>query len=503
MEPLLCVTVAAPTMGALRAARDAAVKGADASVDPHVDLIELRLDSVDRPDVAAALEGRPRPVIVTCRASWEGGGFHGSEEERRRILETALAGGAEYIDVEAAADFAPDLIRARGGRGVVVSSHDFQAPPKDIESSYRHLRSMGAEVSKLAFVVNTLSESLPLFELPDAPARPHVLLAMGPAGLPSRILAARLGNRWTYAGDGVAPGQISADRMLRHQQFRRIRRDAALYGVVGRPIGHSRSPAMHNAGFAALDLNAAYLPLEAAGAADFVRFARQLSLRGASITAPFKVALMSFVDEIDPIARRVGAINTIVVRDGRWLGANTDVEGFLAPLAGRIALRGARASVLGAGGAARAVAIALAESGAHVTVSARRPEAARDVADLVSGRGGAFPPPAGSWDLLVNATSAGSGPRGTSPMGDMPLDGRLVYDLVYEPADTALLVDARSAGCETIGGIDMLIAQAERQFELWTGQSPPAGLFSSAAKAHAAATPDGGLRSSRVATHTL
>jgi 3-dehydroquinate dehydratase type I len=124
-------------MEGLRAARDAT----------DADLVELRLDKVDRPDVAAALEGRRRPVIVTCRAQWEGGSFRGSEEERLRILEAALAGGAEYVDVEAAAAFAPHLIRSRGGRGIVVSRHDFEAPPKDIEATYRHLRSLGAEVS--------------------------------------------------------------------------------------------------------------------------------------------------------------------------------------------------------------------------------------------------------------------------------------------------------------------------------------------------------------------
>jgi 3-dehydroquinate dehydratase / shikimate dehydrogenase len=474
-EPLLCVTVAAKTMGALRAARDQAVTNGGA------DLVELRLDRAERPDAAAALDGRLGPVIVTCRASWEGGGFTGSEEERRRILEAALAGGAEYVDVEAAAGFAPDLIQRRCGRGIVVSRHEFTAPAGDVGAAYRHLRSLGAEVSKLAIAVDGLSESLPLFELGEADDAPHVLLAMGPAGLPSRVLAARLGNRWTYAGDGVAPGQVPADRMLRHLQFRRIRRDAALYGVVGRPIGHSRSPVMHNAGFAALDLNATYLPFEAADAADFARFARRLSVAGVSITAPFKRTLMPFADEIDPVARRVGAINTIVVRDGRWLGTNTDIAGFLAPLAGRMALRGARACVLGAGGAARAVAIALADSGAHVTISARRPEAAAEVADLVSGRVAPLPPPGGTWDLLVNASSAGAGPDGASPMRGAPLDGRLVYDLVYNPVDTALLLDARAAGCATIGGLDMLIAQAERQFELWTGQRPPAGVFAAAA----------------------
>ena len=490
-EPLLCATVAAPTMGEMRAARDAA----------DADLIELRLDKVDHPDVMAALDGRRRPVIVTCRAQWEGGGFRGSEEERLRILEAALAGGAEYIDIEAAAGFAPDLIRAHGGRRIVVSRHDFDAPPKDVEARYRHVRSLGAEISKLAVAVDTLSESLPLFALAHGTPQPHVLLAMGPAGLPSRALAGRLGNRWTYVGDGVAPGQIPADRMLRHLQFRRIRPDARLYGVVGKPIGHSRSPIMHNAGFAALDLNAAYLPLEAATADDVVSFAKALALGGLSITAPFKIPLMASVDEIDPIARRVGAINTIVNRNGRWLGANTDVDGFLAPLTNRIPLRGLRASVLGGGGSARAIAIALADSGAHVTISARRADSAREVADLVGGRTEVFPPPAGTWDLLVNTIPASSVPAGASPMGPTPLDGRMVYDLVYEPEETTLLTDARAAGCDTIGGLEMLVAQAERQFELWTGQRPPEGIFATAARSAVSAQPAGS--SSRIATHTL
>jgi shikimate dehydrogenase len=246
---------------------------------------------------------------------------------------------------------------------------------------------------------------------------------------------------------------------------------------------------MHNAGFAALGLNAAYVPLEALDAADFVRFARRMELGGASITAPFKVALLPLMDEVDAIARRVGAINTLVVRDGRWVGTNTDVEGFLAPLAGRIALQGARTTVLGAGGAARAVAVALSDAGADVTVAARRPDQAREVATLVEARVGAFPPAAGSWDLLVNASSAGSGPAGTNPMGNTPLQGAMVYDLVYHPEDTALLLDARAAGCDTIGGIEMLVAQAERQFELWTGQLPPAGVFAAAARAAGVPSP--------------
>ena len=479
-ESLLCVTVTAPTMNGLRAGRDAA-EGAD--------LVELRLDHVDRPDVAEALRDRRCPVIVTCRARWEGGLFAGTEEDRHRILEAAIVLGAEFVDVEAAAAFAPELIRARSGRGIVASVHDFSGSPADLAGRYRTLRGMGAEISKLAVMPGKLGDLLPLFDLaklPDDPGRSHVLIGMGTAGIPSRVLAARLRNRWTYAGNGAAPGQLPAERMLREYRFRRIRQDAALYGVVGKPIGHSRSPVMHNAGFAALGLNAVYVPLEAADAADLAHFARAMSMRGVSITAPYKIALMDYVDDVDEIARRVGAINTIVTRDGRWIGSNTDVDGITVPLRHRIALKGARASVLGASGAARAAAVALADGGAAVTICARRPDAARAIADLVGGQVGSFPPQPGTWDVLINATSGGSGPGGTNPIAGASLDGRVVFDLIYDPIETALLRDAKAAGCDTIGGLEMLIAQAERQFELWTGQRPPEGLFRAAAIGHGA-----------------
>ncbi|MEO7276153.1 MAG: shikimate dehydrogenase [Vicinamibacterales bacterium] len=477
MTPLLCVTAAAATMPELCRARD------DAFATGGADLVEMRLDHTDHPDVAAALAGRTGPVILTCRAPWEGGRFAGSEEERRRILEHAVQAGAEYVDVEAAAAFAPALIASCGGRGIVVSRHQFDAPPRDLASSYRDLRSRGAQVAKLAVAVDRLRDMLPLFEL-GRDDEPHVLLAMGAAGVASRVLAARLRNQWTFAGDAVAPGQLPAERMLRHLHFRRIRPDAALYGVTGNPVMHSRSPIMHNAGFAALGRNAAYLPLEAADAEDLATFVRALDFQGISITAPFKVTLMPFVDELSDVARRVGAINTIVVRNSRWIGDNTDVEGFLAPLAD-VPLRHTRVCILGSGGAARAVAVGLADRGAEVVVSARRGDAARELAELASGRVVPFPPPADTWDLLVNAIPAGPAVATESPIGQAPLDGRVVYDLVYEPEHTKLLVDARAAGCRTIGGLDMLIAQAERQFELWTGQRPPVGLFSSAARSAA------------------
>jgi len=466
-------------MEELRRARDAAT---------FADLVEVRLDLVDHPDALGAIEGRRRPVVVTCRAQWEGGGFQGSEEERERILSEAQNAGAEFIDVEAGAEFVATITRRRRGRGIVLSLHAFGEPPSDLLERARAMRSTGAEIVKIAIDAARVSDMLPLVRVADEPdfSDPdgidgHVLLAMGQPGVPTRVLASRLRNRWTYAGDAVAPGQIPAARLLGEFGFRRIHADATLYGVVGKPIAHSLSPVMHNAGFSALGINAVYVPLEASDVDDFVTFAREMHMAGASITAPFKVAMLSRVDETDEMARRVGAVNTLIVREGRWIGANTDVEGFLTPLIGRMALKGTRASILGAGGAARAVAVALGSQGAAVTVCARQPAAAKEVAALAGGTVGTWPPKPGSWDVLVNATSSGSGGATDDPMDGVRLDGEIVFDLVYAPARTPLLERAAREGCMTIGGLEMLVAQAERQFELWTGCRPPAGLFKSAA----------------------
>jgi shikimate 5-dehydrogenase len=159
------------------------------------------------------------------------------------------------------------------------------------------------------------------------------------------------------------------------------------------------------------------------------------------------------------------------------------VGGFLSPLRNRFDLRGARAAIVGAGGAARAVAVALASAGAAVTVYARNTSRAEEVARIVGGAGLALPVPPRSWDLLVNATPVGLTPNVDDTPHAGPFDGRLAYDLVYNPQDTRFLKDAHAAGCDTVGGLEMLVAQAENQFEWWTSRRPASGLMREAARA--------------------
>jgi 3-dehydroquinate dehydratase / shikimate dehydrogenase len=472
-KPLVCVTVTAPTTAELRRRRDDV---ADA------DLIELRLDSVSDPDAAGALAGRRRPVIITCRPEWEGGWFKGAEEDRRRILADALALGAEYVDIESRARF-DDLVSQSRGRRVVLSYHDFDGIPADLAGRVQAMRSTGAEVVKVAVRTERLSECLPLLDLGAQMCQSgFVAIAMGPAGLATRVLAGRFGSMWTYAGSQREVGQVSADTLLNEYRFRSLTDTTDVYGLVGWPVSHSVSPAMHNATFAATRIDAVYLPLPAVSADDFLTFARAIGVKGVSVTIPHKITLFDRVDEIDAVARRIGAINTIRVTDGRWLGSNTDVEGFLQPLVTRVELNGLRASILGSGGAARAVAVALSSSGCRVRVHARNRQHAEEAAAVTSAEVGPYPPERGSWDLLVNCTPVGMYPRiDESPVDAADLTGTYVYDLVYNPTGTRLLRDAARAGCQTIGGLEMLVAQAHEQFYWWTGVHPPAGVMREAA----------------------
>jgi 3-dehydroquinate dehydratase/shikimate dehydrogenase len=461
---LLVETVTGGTMVDLLSARDAV---------RHADMVELRVDGVPDLDVAAALAGRTQPVILTCRPRWEGGRFDGSEEERERILMTAYELGAEFVDIEWRAPFALPRCERSGGARIVLSSHEFGGVPNDLEDRAREMRRSGAEIVKLAVMPSTLTEGLALRELTRGGGT--VAIGMGDIGLPTRLLAAHVGSCWTYSGNGVAPGQIASERMVQEFRFRDVSRSTAVFGLVGTHVAASRSPAMHNAWFAEAAIDAVFVPLPTSSFPDFLAFADAINLRGAAVTIPFKLDALRSAIAVDDAARRVGASNTLRRVNGGWEATNTDVAGFLAPFAAGETgpfdlegLRGARVSVLGAGGAARAVVVGLASAGARTTICARREEQARAVAALGADVG-PWPPPPGSWDVLVNCTPLGgvSAP-GESPLPGGPFGGRLVYDLIYRPPETPLLREAREAGCATINGWPMLRAQAEKQFEWWT-----------------------------------
>jgi 3-dehydroquinate dehydratase/shikimate dehydrogenase len=277
MASLLCETVTGDTMAQLLAARNAAS-------GVGVDMLELRLDCVKDLAVEGALHGRRGPVIATCGPTWEGGRFDGSEETRRQLLERALAAGADYVDVEFKAlrpaqggSRFDDFVRANRSR-VVLSSHDFTGVPADLCTRAGAMRATGAAVIKVAVTAARLSDTLPLREL--AKQGDAVVIGMGDAGVPSRLLATRFGSRWTYGGNGVAPGQIPAARMIDQFRFRAITEQTSVYGLAGAAVLTSAIPATRNAAFAAAGVDAVCVPLPAADPVDIQTFADALGIIG-------------------------------------------------------------------------------------------------------------------------------------------------------------------------------------------------------------------------------
>jgi 3-dehydroquinate dehydratase/shikimate dehydrogenase len=287
----------------------------------------------------------------------------------------------------------------------------------------------------------------------------------------------RAGSALAYAAveQSTAPGQLSLDVMEHLYRAGQITRRTRVYGVIGNPIGHSLSPLLHNTAFRARKFDAAFVPFLVRDLSDFLHSIKPFGIAGFAVTIPHKEGILRHLDDCDPLAARIGAVNTVVVRGGgRLYGYNTDYVGVLRSLEHRMQLAGSRILLLGAGGAARAAGFALAQAGAVVCLSARRPERARALARAVGAHVVARAELRKEFfDAIVNCTPAGMHPHGGSPIESAELNCRLVMDMVYRPRTTELLRRARRRGIETISGVEMFLAQGFAQYEIWTGERAP------------------------------
>ncbi len=460
----------ATTLAELRAKRDGVV---------DADLVELRLDGLDASElnVAGALADRKRPVVVTCRARWEGGQFAGAEDDRLRVLADAARQGAEYVDVEWRADWS--RVAAARPAAMVLSHHDFDGIPLDLAERVREMRSTGASLIKIAVTANRLRDCLTLKDAVRGETT-QIVIAMGDAGCLTRVLPAHFASSWTYAGT-VAAGQFSASELRHRYRVGETTSATRVFGIAGAPLGHSASPAMHNAAFASGAIDAVYVPFATADADELIAVADAIGAEGLSVTAPLKSTLMAHC-QADGDARAIGAVNTLRRGAHGWSGRNFDAAAFLDPIDRRDLMpKIRRAVVIGAGGAARAAAWALQSRGVSVAIAARNSANGAVLAASLGASVAAWPPASG-WDLLVNATPAGTWPHvEDAPVGRASISGPLVYDLIYNPRETTLMSWAREAGATTIGGLEMLVSQACRQFEWWMDRPADRAIFARAA----------------------
>ncbi|MBT5305733.1 MAG: shikimate dehydrogenase, partial [Candidatus Scalindua sp.] len=310
----------------------------------------------------------------------------------------------------------------------------------------------------------------------------------------SRILTSKFGGFLAFAslekGKESAPGQLTVNELSKIYHFNEINKETKLYGIIGNPVSHSMSPAIHNASFIEKGLNNVYVPLKIANIGTFMKECRRMDFQGFSVTIPHKESVLPFLNNIDHTAKKIGAINTIVNQDGKLTGYNTDCMAAIMGLECSLketndTLSNKKISIIGAGGAARAVAFGLKEKGCDITIFNRTIERAEKLSHDVKCRFERFEELYKlDSDILINTTPIGMFPDiDQTPIPKNILkEAMIVFDAIYNPVETRLLRDAKEKGCHTVNGLSMFINQAAEQFRLWTNIDPPVELMTNIVK---------------------
>lgn len=464
-----------------------------------VELVELRLDYIGRAvNLKRLLTDRPTKVVATARRREDGGRWQRTEEERLMLLRSAIAAGVEYIDIEA--DIA-DQIPRYGQTKRIISLHDFEQTPDNLEEIHAAMAAEDADIVKIATMANSFEDNLRMIDLVRRAKLPTIGICMGEMGLMTRILAHRFGSPFTYATFStdrkLAPGQLNWKQMHELYRCESITEKTLLFGVTGDPIAHSHSPLIHNTSFIADDVDACYLPLRVTPQ-DFTAFIEacpELGIRGLSVTIPHKERALEQCTQAESAADGIGAINTMIFDEGEVLGYNTDYRAAMDCLAAMLEpdpkaekpYKDKTALLLGAGGVARAIAWGLHSRGAKLVISSRTLNRAEHLANELGGDCSAV-----EWDdrydvecdMLINGTPIGMHPK----VDETPFDGEalkpqmVVFDTIYNPEQTLLIKHARRAECKLITGVDMFVRQAAYQYKLFAGREPQPGLMRKAIK---------------------
>jgi 3-dehydroquinate dehydratase / shikimate dehydrogenase len=463
----------------------------DEAVKRGAAFLELRLDFLAKAvDFKRLTPHKKTPWVATIRRPSDGGRFAGSEDERLAVLRQAVVAGCfEWIDLET--DVA-EKVRRFGPVKRIVSYHNTRETPADLESIYAKMLTQDADVFKIAVQANSPADVAAVLKLQRNAPRPTVAFCMGDLGIPTRYLALKYGAPWIYcafnAERGIAPGLPTLTDFKTTYPVRSIDAETKIYCVAGDPVGHSYSPVLHNHTYLRLKYNALYLPyrIPAGKFAEGVSALADVPVSGYSVTIPHKQPAAEIAAESEPFVQLSGAANTLVRRDnGTFFAANTDHHAAVEALKAGLALAHTDAPppelaqlnilILGAGGAARAIAHALHREGAHLTLSSRTHERSMKLAEEVQCK-------AVDWqarhsvpaDVVINCTPVGMQPNvDESPLHASFLKpGLIVFDTVYTPETTLLVREAKSRGCHIITGVEMFVRQAARQVELFTGATP-------------------------------
>ena len=486
-----------------------------AAVKSGAGMLELRTDYIESLDISklkeliAAAKQTALPIIVTCRDSAQGGQKNLPADLRRQILVESVKLGADLVDCEFANflkdDFGNDIKKALAENKrtkLILSEHNFKEAFDNLAEIYEEIYSVFPDaIGKTAYQANHINDCFAAFDVLKEYGDKAIAICMGSAGIISRIIAKKLGAFLTFASfdenQQTAPGQVSIEKMKKLYRYDTINIETEFYGVIADPVGHSISPDVHNACFAAKKMNRVYLPLLVTGGKiEFDEFLENvterkwLDFKGFSVTIPHKVSALEYAQKkgeyIEPVAVQIGAVNTLVIGiNERISGFNTDYAGAMDALTDAMGiskkqLKGKSVAVLGAGGVARAIVAGLADVGAKITIYNR-------TLSKADGLAREFKCYSESIDkiihteaeIIINCTSIGMYPKtDASPLPKGCLKSSMtVFDTVYNPLETKLLTQAKQAGAKTVNGAEMFINQAAEQFKLFTQSDCPIDLM--------------------------
>ncbi|XP_015891652.3 bifunctional 3-dehydroquinate dehydratase/shikimate dehydrogenase, chloroplastic [Ziziphus jujuba] len=496
---LVCTPLEAPTMEKMLASMDKAkAEGAD--------LVELRIDSMSFShisEVESLIKQRTLPAIVSFRLNSSGISIKSeSKSTGLQVLRLALELDVEFVEMEyeVAFDIIMDKHRFKCSNSqIIISSYVNGGKPsmEKLGHLIACMQSIGADFIKLAVDVDYITDLPPIFQMLTHCHVPLIAFAVGSRGLISQLLGPKFGGFFVYGsvGSQLIPGLPSLVSLKQVYKLEHINVDTKVFGLVSNPVGHSKSPILHNLALRHAGYNGIYVPMLVDDVAKFFKTYTWMDFAGFSVGIPHKEAAIGCCDEVHPLAKSIGAVNTIVRRptDGKLVGYNTDCEACItaiedairekqasnggitrnSPIAGKLFV------LVGAGGAGRAIAFGAKDRGARVIIFNRNYERAKALAAAVCGEAlpykylERFCPENGM--ILANASAVGMEPRlNETPVSKEALRSyELVFDAVYTPRNTRLLQEAVEVGAIVVSGVEMFIRQALGQFRLFTGGPAP------------------------------
>ena len=492
-QPLICMTLTGKTLeDDLKLVK---------KYEKQIDLVELRVDHLCEEEqlyVKRFPSMINLPCILTIRRDIDGGLFTGGEFSRTNLFGRALA----FADPDKSKNFAfvdfeedyhipsmQDAAMAFGVR-IIRSCHNMTGPVTNLRERCEAMRKTGYELPKIAFMPKTLSDVVNLFKEGEAMDYEHILCAMGPEGFPSRVLSAYSNSYLSF----VSPeemlqntnviGHIDPVTLNELYHFRDITTKTQLFGIAGWPLPRTASPVIYNAGFHKQSMDSVYIPVRSPSISEALNFCEKLGFKGLSVTVPFKESVLYYLNEHSPEVVQIGACNSLVRRNNKWTGYNTDAVGFrraLEDFLGSMSLKRKKVAVIGAGGAAKAIVYALKQMGAKVCIFNRTLEHAQVIAEKYGYSYCQLDPFCVEKldeysTLIIQTTSLGTNAEGNSTEENDPIyfynfrGNELLFDIVYTPAITPVMKRASLAGCRTCNGYRMLEYQAYEQFKLFTGK---------------------------------